>query len=142
MTQPVWDVIESLGDVDYREGGKWLHTDQTGVYDPEMEVYIPEQKYMYRFSIEKCTYLNGILSDNQFHPDHPVWWNPKEVANFIGVDIDNLIQDVCSDDIVKRAMIYIAIGEYYGYLNLDQYPLQISDNEAEERYTKPKYNVK
>lgn len=155
--QPVWKLIANLGDVnplDY--GGYFIYRDETGVYPEEGELLTLDDESdedssytVYRFILDRCTFINGVLSDNPFHPDHPAWFAKPEseraarpqdttylsgVANFIGQDVDELIADLCSEDAIRRAQAYRAIGEYHGFENLDSYPLTITRAEAEERY--------
>lgn len=84
--QPEWICLAQLGDInplDY--GGYWVFSDKTGVYPPEgewLEVLSEdnekyEEKYtakVYRFPMDKCTYVNDILSDNKYHPELSCWW--------------------------------------------------------------------
>lgn len=87
MSQPEWKFIANLGDVnpiDY--GGFFVYVDQTGVYDPEVEVLelvegddddefdeddelVTEGNMVWetnRFSLEQFTY--GLIKDDKFVP--------------------------------------------------------------------------
>lgn len=44
-----------------------------------------------------------------------------------------LRSDLCSDDPIKLAQAYRAIGDYLGWANLDAYPLTLTQAEAEKR---------
>ncbi len=123
---------------------------------------------IYRFVLDKCTYgtidpvslefvpqtqvvPGGILSDNKFHPEHAAWWagapdrwNPegrlKSLAESCGYSEQDLIEMFCSDDPIERARAYREVGEYYGFDNLDSYPLRFHLREdVEARYAQPKY---
>ena len=156
MSQPKWKLIAQLGDVSpIDHGGYFIYDDETGVYPPEGELLeVPDSEdcpfYIYRFPLEKCTYINGILSDNKYHPHQPAWFakpaaerkdRPQDttylqnVADCCGTAEAALITALCGDDIVARANAYRDIGSYHGFDNLDAYPLTITDKaELEARY--------
>lgn len=155
MSQPVWKLIGQLGDVnplDY--GGYFIYEDTTGVYDPEGELLIaPEDEdgeyKIYRFSLDRCTHINGILSDNEFHPDKSAWWAGSEaekqarpqdttylstICSTMDVTEEDLIRMFCSENPLERAHAYRLVGECHGFDNLDSYPLTMSRDEVEKRY--------
>lgn len=168
MSQPNWKQIAQLGDVNpIDHGGYFVSIDETGVYDPEGEIleappecddvwddetgdYSDSAKWtVWRFALERCTFENGVLSDNQFHPDFPAWFAKPEseranrpqdttylsnVADCVGADVDQLRDDLCSEDVVARAQAYRSIGEYHGFDNFDSYPLSLNIVEVRERY--------
>jgi len=120
-------------------------------YDPDN--LVPEEAAtpytVYRFILEPCTYVNGILSDNRFHPEHAAWWAAPEaekanrpqdttylsnIAGHVGAELDQIIGEFCSDDPLERAVAYRAVGDYHGFDNLDSYPLKLTRAEAKERY--------
>ena len=162
MSQPAWECIAQLGDknpVDH--GGYWILRDTTGVYTEEAELLVvPEDDdgdYMiYRFILERCTYVNGVLSDNKFHPDKSAWWAKteeerksrpqdstylKNVADFIGMDVEELADHFCSEDALKRAVAYRAVGDYHGFNNLDDYPLTMKRREVKARYKELRFKT-
>jgi hypothetical protein len=116
------------------------------------EIESDKQCYVaYRFSLDRCTYVNGVLSDNKFHPDHPAWFAKPEierrdrpqdttylkgVADFVGQTEEDMIASFCSEDPRLRAMAWQAVGDYHGFENIDDYPLRLTRAEAEERYGK------
>ena len=160
MSQPNWKLIANLGDVnplDY--GGYFVYIDTTGVYEAEAELLTVAEDgneirgyTIHRFLLDKCTFIDGILSDNDFHPGCPAWFAKpeseraarsqdttylKNVADFVGTSNggeteDILIQMFCSDNPVERAEAYRAVGEYHGFDNLDQYPLKFKSNQRGE----------
>lgn len=142
--QPIWECIAQLGDVnpvDY--GGYWVFRDTTGVYCEEAELLLsPDsddhgEKYeVYRFSLDRCTCIDGILSDNKFHPEHPAWFakNLLCVAKSYGMALDELVLMFCSEDATQRAAVYRMVGEYHGFENFDSYQLHLTRAEAEVRY--------
>jgi len=163
MSQPVWECIGQLGDanpIDY--GGYWIFRDTTGVYSPEGELLIaPDEENgeykIYRFDLEKCTFIDGILSDNKFHPDKSAWWAKteaerkvrpqdttylKNIADFTDMEVEDLVSDFCSDDILDRARAYQSVGDYHGFDNLDHDPLTMTLRAVKARFRVKKYRVK
>lgn len=98
MSQPEWELVANLGDVNPIEhGAHFVLRDKTGAYDPEAEVAdrLDEENrwYVWRYSLPKCTYgimdggifkplsapqEDGILSDNRFHPECTAWFAQEE----------------------------------------------------------------
>ena len=142
--QPTWNMIANIGDVDYvTYGGTLVYTDTTGVYSPEAEVIVPLDNtwLVYRYILDRCTYVNGVLSDNKYHPEHPAWFadDLASICETHGADLDDTIQQLCSNDPVERAFAYQMIGEYHGWENFDGYPMTfISLIDIEARY--PEYD--
>lgn len=156
MTQPNWKLIAQLGDVhpiDY--GGYFVYEDTTGVYVPEAELLIsPDddegQWLVYRFRLNRCTLMDGVLSDNKYHPDCAAWFakpdreratRPQDttylsnVADYCGMTLEEMHRLFISESPVERAHGYRAVGDYHGFENLDSYPLTLNRAEAEERYS-------
>lgn len=153
--QPKWELIANLGDVNPLEyGGYFVYRDTTGVYPPEAELLVEpcegESKYtIYRFILEPCTFVDGVLSDNKFHPDYPAWFATPEaqkaerpqdttylsrICETHGIDRDELIKSFCSEDPIDRAHAWRMVGEYHGFENLDQSPASMSKAEVRKRY--------
>lgn len=143
--QPNWKLIANLGDVnpiDY--GGFFIYEDTTGVYAPEAEILLEpadepsdaEEWTVFRFCLEPCTYVNGILSDNKFHPAQPAWFaaDLASIASLVGMELDAMIQAFTGDDIVARARAWQAIGFYHGFSNLDSSPHTLTRTEVAARY--------
>ncbi len=143
-TQPSWKIVSNMGDrnpIDH--GGYFVYVDETGTYDPEAELLVTygenvgNQWTVFRFSLERCTCLNGILSDNKYHPDYPAWFakDLTSVAETHGQALDELVLMLCSEDPKERARAYESIGNYHGFENFDSYPLTFTDRaEVEARY--------
>src|SRR5262245_19815580 len=101
--QPQWKLIANLGDVDpVTYGGFFVFVDETGVYDAEAE-YWPEREegekqIVYRFILEPCTFVDGVLSDNKFHPNYATWFakDIPAIAEFAGGSYDEMIADFIS----------------------------------------------
>jgi hypothetical protein len=91
---------------------------------------------VYRFCADRCTYVNGVLSDNEFHPDYPVWFADKlgAVAQSAGEDEDELREALCAADPLALARAYQSLILYFGPHEFDSYPLQLTRDEAQERY--------
>ena len=129
--QPDWKCVAQLGDVNpIDHGGYWVFVDRTGVYPPEAEhLESPDDDngtwIAHSFILDRCTFKDGILSDNQSHPEHPAWFahDLQGNANSLGVTLQEMIRKLCSDSPVDRAMVYREIGLYHGFENLDSYPL-------------------
>jgi hypothetical protein len=155
ITQPVWKQIAQLGDarpLDF--GGYFVYEDTTGVYGAVAELLEPHPNnpgrfMIWRFGLDRCTYENGVLSDNPFHRDYPAWFARSEVekrvrpqdttylsnlAEFCGTSTGELIAGFCSADPIARAQAYRMVGAYHGYENLDQYTLILSREQAKKRY--------
>lgn len=143
MSQPTWKCVGNLGDASPKEyGGYSVYVDQTGAYPPEAEYLDVDDETggwtLYRFVLEPCTYVDGILSDNKFHPDFPVWFADKlgNIASTIGRDVDDLRADFLSDDPLIRADAWRAIGEHFGFHELDSYPQIFTNRFRLERFAR------
>jgi hypothetical protein len=140
MTQPKWKYLTNLGDASPLEhGGYFIFEDETGVYAPEaeyLEVKDDGTGTAYRFSLDKCTYIDGVLSDNKFHPDHPAWFadHLPHIADSFDMTVAEVAAKFCSDDVLERAWAYREVGSYYGFDNFDNYPLELSEEEMQIRY--------
>lgn len=144
--QPVWKIVGQLGDVNPTEhGGLWVFIDETGAYAPEAELLQIDDEtrrgIVYRFILEDCTFANGILSDNRFHPSHPAWFadSLEKIASYVGESTEALRGLLLSNDPLHRARAWEAIGSYHGFENLDSYPLEMSRTELKARYRLKKY---
>lgn len=152
--QPLWKLVAQLGDahpLDY--GGLFVYEDQSGVYPPECAKLVPPEdseadspvaKWTeYRFILEPCTFINGILSDNKFHPEHPAWFadSLESVASFIGQSKADLIVALVDGSAKDKAWAWESISEYHGFGNLDSYPLTLTRAEVEARYPRETWRV-
>jgi hypothetical protein len=143
--QPVWKLLDVLGDVNpIDHGGMLVYQDETGVYAPEAVVICalikdyeddPDRWIVYRFPLDRCTYVDGILSDNEFHPEHPAWFANALGAVAVRSGLRDLTTLLCSADPIERAQAYQAIGDCHGFINLDHEPVTDLDrSEMEARY--------
>lgn len=106
------------------------------------------QWLVYRFSLEPCTWENGILSDNRFHPDKPAWFaHPRndrpqdtthfyDLANTSGYSEDDLVVWFTSLDPVERLKGWREVGMVHGWENLDHYPLTFNTRAGIATYLK------
>lgn len=147
MTQPIWRCIAQLGDASPTEyGGHWVFIDETGTHEPEAEVLFVHDhglNWAYRYCLDKCYWTDGVLSDNEYHKNHPAWFADEldAVSRYADWDHDNLIDALCGDDVVLRARAYHDIGSYFSFDNLDGYPLELTRSEVEARYADERYKV-
>jgi hypothetical protein len=168
MTQPNWKLVANIGDVNpIDHGGHFVFVDTTGVYAPEVEILLTPDDYdefdpddrtaiwhVYRYTLEPCTYIDGILSDNKFHPDHAAWFAKPEtaraerpqdttyladLADAHGLTVAALVAMFTSDDTLQRAEAWRIVHDYHGLENLDAYPLALNRSEVDERYAAHPY---
>lgn len=146
--QPEWKFVANLGDVNPLDhGGRFVFVDETGVYEPEMEIYDPDTREVSRFSLDRMARLNGgrrlipysvTIPEYLPHPlEHYVEWfsdDIESIASTAGLEPDELRRLFCSVDPLERAQAYMALADYHGLDNLDSYPLVLSRKEARERY--------
>lgn len=140
--QPQWRCVAQLGDanpLDY--GGFWVFVDDTGVYPPEAEYYSPDDNRAWRIVLDQCTHINGVLSDNRFHPELQAWFadDLESVASCTGGDVATMRANLCSADAIRRALAYRDILSYHGWDNGDSCPLELTEQEAHKRYGDSKY---
>jgi len=143
MSNPNWGLIAQLGDADPVEhGGYFIFVDQNGEHEPRGEFWeVPDDESepaeIFRWSLTKCTYQDGVLSDNQFHPEIPAWFADSVADAAECCDYqDDIIADLCGDDVLARARAYETIGHYAGFRELDEYPLELSSDALEQLYEK------
>jgi hypothetical protein len=162
IQQPLWKKIGTLGDinpVDY--GGGTVFQDTTGVYPAELEyVVVTEEKEgepvkwnVYRAVLDRLRYRDGYLynaavedgwgkhswSDptKEFYPsNYDEWFSPDlgALASFCGCHRKALINFFCSESEQNRAFAYSIVADYWGWDNLDSYPLQFTDRKELESF--------
>ena len=148
-TQPVWEFVANIGDASPIEhGGLFVYRDKTGVYPPEMERCDPMLDgtiEIRRAVLEPCTFIDGILSNNKFHPQLVAWFagdrnNPTEalraMADTMDRTVDEYVALFTSDCPLERAEAWRDVGDFFGWDNLDSYPHTITADEAAQRYSK------
>jgi hypothetical protein len=153
--QPDWELVGTIGDVDpLGYGGGFVFRDKTGVYAPEIEYVEPigdgssrddvQSVTVYRTILEPHTYINGVLSDNKYHPESPVWYadDLDRVCECCDRDRSEMIDALCGSDPMAKAGAYEALAGYFGWHEFDHYPLTLTPAEAEERYAAAKYQTR
>jgi hypothetical protein len=150
--QPKWRFLANLGDVSPVEyGGYFIFTDDTGVYPPEAEYWDADSREAYRFDLEQLHLVEGHLISKRLYDkvlfggpdalpyplkDYVEWFDDdlSGVASATGFTVEQLQAWFCSDDPLDRARAYREVGEFWGFENLDSYPLHLTKREAEKRY--------
>jgi hypothetical protein len=161
-TQPSWKLLANLGDVNPVEyGGYFVYVDETAVYASEGEILCEPSDdvdpdtatarwTVYRFSLDQCKVVDGVLVSVDYQPDwpHPLpqyaKWFAKDldkVASCCGWSLDEAILMLCSTDPLERAHIYRDIGEYHGMANLDSHPFTLTRAEVEARYAQDTHTL-
>lgn len=124
--QPIWKLIANLGDCSVADyGGFLVYVDETGVYPPEVELYEPNDN------------AGGVVSRFILEPDiNREWFMSKltEVAQTAGTSEAELRANLESADPIQKALGYRDLIGYFGAFEFDQYPLQLTETEAQERY--------
>jgi hypothetical protein len=138
MSQPVW-VLQWATD------SQALYIDSTGVYAPELESLKEkegERWDVYRACLDRCKMEGGYLVPFSYDaatyphplPDYEEWHakHLPDVARSCGYpDAEELRDGLCSEDATKRASSYADIAGYFGWVNFDQYPQEISTEQAD-----------
>ena len=140
MYEPQWRIIANLGDVDPIEyGGAFVFVDENEVADPQIEFWQepPEDDEsepwrIYRWDIPKCSIGDQGLSNSPYN--HPAWF-AETLPNIAECcDFPDIADALCSDDILRRASAYLAIGRYHGERNFDDPPLELDRKGIEAHY--------
>ncbi len=137
--------IANLGDVNFLEhGGFLVYQSETDPLDVRCVVIETEEDESspileYGFSADLCFRCeNGIdVSDNEFHKNHPAWFSKdlESVASYCGIEKSDLVESLFSEDPIARSIAYREIASYFGTHEFDQYPINHTQAEAEERFT-------
>lgn len=66
--------------------------------------------------LDKLYYTDGVLSDNEFHKDHPVWFakDLDSICRSCDLDLGEFITDLCGDDPLKRGWCLRHLVWYFG----------------------------
>ena len=132
--QPRWHVAANLGDVNPLDhGGSFVLIDSTGVYDPELWRFDSESMQLHRFSIEQChRTASGEIGDNNYHPNLAAWFGSAEKLRWVGsfADSGDLHRHLCGSNVIDRALAYLALCDYHGSDNFDDYPLTLTRSKA------------
>ena len=151
--QPDWRCVGTIGDVnpiDY--GGGFVFVDDSGVYHPELEWIEPPDEsgwrggfgpwVVYRVILDRCTFIDGILSDNKYHPECAAWFAGALLAPRSAFDGIDHIADITSADPMQRAFAYWDVACNEGWGNLDSEPLKLRLREIRKRLGDPRYTIR
>ena len=140
---PIWRCIANLGDRNPLDhGGLFVYVDKTGTYPPEMERIEPVSDddnsalEIRRVVLDRCTFTDGVLSDNPYHPTLPAWYARElvRVAESFGEPLDDYHSALCSEHPLPRAKAMRDVLDYFGWDNVDSYPFTVTRSEARRRY--------
>lgn len=133
--QPKWKLLTSTDRTA-------IYVDETGTYDPEMEVAEEldeesEERTVYRFTLERLKLVEHhdrklyLVSErwrdegwpHRIH-QYEEWFvdSLDDVASSIGSTRKALVEALISAEPQHRAVAYEAIGGYHGFINLDHDP--------------------
>lgn len=125
MSQPKWQLVANIGDANpFEHGGFFIFKDKTGKYDLEAVSLTvcdygpngPDAVIESRLMLDKCyTNAHGRLVDKYGYAnvDYPLG-DLESIARCNGETVDNLINQLCSDDPIERGHGYLSIFNYYG----------------------------
>jgi hypothetical protein len=135
--QPSWKFIVNIGDANpVEDGGVFVYEDETGVYSPEAEILEPRRHGLwkrYRVVLDRCTFIDGVLSDSKSNPGYPAWFADSIDSVISTCDCLDLVAWLCGDDVFDRARAYQSLWEYHGLENFDSQPYVIDP--FKEMYT-------
>jgi len=153
MIDKNWKCIAQLGDVNpIDHGGLWVMIDKTGEHDPMIELLdvhdLDNDTVLREYAltlIDRCTYIDGVLSDNPYHPGLAAWFSKDidRIASCMGCETQDLIDLLCSADPIDRAMGYRDLISYYGINNFGGYDMsELTRGEAKKRFYLARYKIK
>ena len=140
MAQPKWKEIQSA---DYFR----ILKDETGEYVEEVEVVeeVGDEKFLlFRFPLDRLKFVRGYLVPEAYKKSWPhalpeyVEWFSKDldkVAQSVGAKVEDLEKALCSADPKRRFSAYEAIAGYHGLENFDSYPIELTEDELDERWS-------
>lgn len=148
--QPTWEFVRNLGDVSapLEHGGLFLYRDASNVYGYEMTrlVSIGRNKIqMHHVYLGRCKVVEGYLvpyayeKDWPFEPSAYQEWFAKSldaVSECFGVETEELVAMLGSEDGLLRAHAYRMVLDYHGWDNGDGYPEEMSRRDAKRRFSK------
>jgi len=146
------EIIANLGDEDFITFGGLLivgpendpegwYVENDMDYNTDIESEYEATWMLYRFGIEKFKEVDGYIVPDAYEEDwpHPLpdynQWFAKDIlsiASFIGMEPEELVGMITSDDPVERGLFYEALIHYWGPDNVDSYPLQLNYKEIHE----------
>jgi len=120
-------IIDTIGDVNPIEhgGGVVVASDEGGYtieYTAGTEATDGEVLDVFQVNVEAHVF------------DYHDWVDVTAIANFEGVSEDELLALGVSPHVMGRVAATQAIASYCGWFELDQYPLQVTEAELEDRW--------
>jgi hypothetical protein len=124
-----------------------LCVDRRGVYDPIIVLFVPENVEsqpltfkVYHIELERLIKVPGDgggvigVSDNRYHPHSPAWFSDKlaSVASFVDLSLFELVDNLLSSDLSRRAGAYLSLVDYFGAEAFDPGPLTVSERRVQE----------
>ncbi len=123
-------IIGHLGDVDSVEyGGGKVFTD--GFHRWLEYTYGREDESFDDISLEKLQVFQVDIDDDVF--DTHDWVNVEGLASYTGIAPEDILL-AAKGTVVERAQVLEDIGSYYGWVELDSYPMMLSVQELEDRW--------
>jgi hypothetical protein len=152
MSQPKWKTV-------YTTDESRLRVDTTGVYPPELELAdeifdapAKERFEVFTIQLERQKLVRDdedpmkfYLVPAKYEKDwpHPVSsyeeWFVKDlpsVAESAGMDIEELVKLLTSDEPKDLAYGYETIAGHWGKHEFDQYPIRLSEKQLNKRFSK------
>lgn len=145
--QPIWKTV-------WATDRSRLLEDTTGVYGHELEVAeeIDDENFeLYRYEVPQlkrcpdhetapCKCLIPLRWDASWRYGSCAYdeWFVKDLAAIAatnGTTEQELRDALCSDDVNARVWAYESIAGYHGNHNFDSYPLTLSNEELDERWS-------
>lgn len=125
------EIIEPPCD-DEAEGGDWKPSARWTIYR-----VVPEQFKL--VEVDRQVYLVCVRYQSDWpHPaaSYDEWFHQhlSSVADSEGSTMQDLRDEFCSDDPAERAQAYISLAGYFGWHELDHYPLHLTQHEVHQRY--------
>ena len=144
MSQPSYFCIANLGDANpFEHGGAFVCIDRRGIYDPILLIYDQDLRKRSEITLEPCHRIYKNLKEhlisvgaNNFHPNIPEWFSDSlsDAARFCGQNFYDLVSDLISTNVVKRAGAYLNLAHYHGVFEFDHYPYIYEDEKDAERF--------
>lgn len=141
--QPSYFCIANLGDADpFTYGGAFVCIDRRGIYDPILLIYDEDFRKRSEVTLERC---HRIIDDsgkflgvgtNRFHPKYKEWFSDEleTAANFGDWDLQEFINLLTSQDVVKRASAYLTLVSYHGVYEFDHDPFRYETEREAEKF--------
>lgn len=156
MSQPKWELVCNLGDVNPVEhGGYFIYKDTTGVYgfeadklDAPEDCDVPGATWQsFRVLLERQKLVRDgnhvylvpfAYKESWTHPvsQYPEWYveSLDKVADSMGTSRIEIETALCSEDPAQLAWAYQCIGDYHGWANLDHDYRMMTKKEVKKHF--------